>query len=196
MLGTLTRASVQDVIDVEKSKLGDRVQAMGRGLGIRCGFGVAALVDGGGDIVALSTFQNLVTQIGDQAYGERATGISSPPAQVTGMKLGTGSTAVAKTGAGAALTTYLSGSDKALDATFPQSALNGSSRQITFQTTWGAGVATTASAITEVVIMNDTLADATSTAANTWSRALLTGIGSKGASDSLIVSWTHSLLGA
>lgn len=160
------------------------------------GFGVAVLLDRHGRVKRRVEFRNLVTQVGDQYYGERATGISSPPAQVTGMKLGTGSTAVAKTGAGAALVTYLTGSDKALDATFPQSALNGSSRQITWQTTWGAGVATTASAITEVVIMNDTLADATSTAANTISRALLTGIGSKGSSDSLVVSWTHSLLGA
>jgi len=138
-----------------------------------------------------------VTQVGDQYYGERAAGIASPPAQITGMKLGTGSTAVAKTGAGAALVTYLSGSNKALDGGFPTSALNGSSRRIQWKRTYAAGEATTASAITEAVLVNDTIAtDATSTAANTISRVLITGVGSKGASDTLTVTWNHDLLGA
>jgi hypothetical protein len=113
------------------------------------------------------------------------------------MKLGTGGTAVAKTGAGAALVTYLSGSNKAFDATFPQSALNGSSRRITYKRTYAAGEATTASAITEAVIVNDTISnDSTSTAANTMSRILVTGISAKGASDTLTATWNHDLLGA
>lgn len=140
---------------------------------------------------------NLVTQVGDQYYGERAAGIASPPAQITGMRLGTGSTAVAKTGAGAALVTYLSGSNKALDGGYPTSSLNGSSRRITWRRTYAAGEATTASAITEAVLVNDTIAtDATSTAANTISRVLVAGVGSKGASDTLTVTWNHDLLGA
>lgn len=112
-----------------------------------------------------------------------------------GMKLGTGSTAVAKTGAGAALVTYLSGSDQAFDATYPQSSLS-TGRVITYKVTYAAGTATTASAITEIVIYLDFTADATSSAANTISRALLAGIGSKGASDTLTATWTHTLLGA
>lgn len=140
---------------------------------------------------------NLVTQVGDQMYGERGAGIGSPPAVPTGMKLGTGSTAVAKTGAGAALVTYLSGSNKAFDSTYPQSSLNSSSRRITYKRTYAAGEATTASAITEAVIVNDTIAtDATSTAANTISRILVTGISAKGASDTLTATWNHDLLGA
>lgn len=136
--------------------------------------------------------KNLVTAVGDQLYASRGAGLTSS-ATPTGMKLGTGSTAVAKTGAGAALVTYLSGSNKAFDATFP-SATGGVA---TYKRTYAAGEATTASAITEVVIVTDTIAtDATSTAANTISRALLTGIGSKGASDSLAITWTHTILGA
>lgn len=141
--------------------------------------------------------KNLVTQVGDQVYGERGGGVSGAPAAPTGMRLGTGGTAVAKTGAGAALVTYLSGSNKAFDATYPQSALNGSSRRITYKRTYAAGEATTASAITEAVIVNDTIAtDATSTAANTISRILVTGISAKGASDTLTATWNHDLLGA
>lgn len=164
-------------------------------LGLR-GFVVAELRGPDGMLKARCGTSNLITQIGDQYYAERASGIASPPAQVTCMKLGTGSTAPAKTGAGAALVTYLSGSDQAMDATYPQSSLNGSSRRITWKVTYAPGTATTASAITEAVLVIDTLADATSTAANTIARVLLTGIGSKGSGDSLTVTWTHDLLGS
>ena len=153
--------------------------------------------DKDGNLIAEFHGHNLVTQVGDQVYGERGAGVSGAPAAPTGMKLGTGSTAVAKTGAGAALVTYLSGSNKAFDATYPQSALNGAARRITFKRTYAAGEATTASPITEVVIVNETIAtDATSAAAATISRALLTGIGSKGATDTLAVTWTHDHTGA
>lgn len=129
------------------------------------------------------------------AFGT-ATGMSQAPP--SGMKLGTGGTAVAKTGAGAALVTYLSGSNKAFDATWPQSSLNGSSRRIQYKRTYAAGEATTASPITEAVIVNDNIitADATSNAANTMSRILVTGISAKGASDTLTATWNHDLLGA
>lgn len=141
--------------------------------------------------------RNLVTQVGDQVYGERGGGVTGAPAAPTGMRLGAGSTAAAKTGAGAALVTYLAGSNKAFDATYPQSSLNGSSRRITYKRTYAAGEATTASAITEAVIVNDTIAtDATSPAANTISRILVTGISAKGASDTLTATWNHDLLGA
>lgn len=113
-----------------------------------------------------------------------------------GMKLGTGSTAVAKTGAGAALVTYLTNSHQVFDATFPSSTTS-TGRVVSYKVTYAAGKATSASTpITEVVIFLDFLADATSTAANTISRALLAGIGSKQSTDTLTVTWTHTLLGA
>src|SRR5262245_21565109 len=68
---------------------------------------------------------NLITDIGDQYYGERAAGIGGAPNQVTGMRLGTGSTAPSKTGAGAAIVTYVSGSQKAIDGGFPTSSQPG-----------------------------------------------------------------------
>lgn len=127
------------------------------------------------------------------AFGT-ATGLSLGAA--AGMKLGTGSTAVAKTGAGAALVTYLTNSHQAFDATYPQSSLS-TGRVITYKVTYAAGKATSAATpITEVVIFLDFLADATSTAANTIARALLAGIGSKQSTDTLTVTWTHTLLGA
>lgn len=120
-------------------------------------------------------------------------GLSVPRA--AGMKLGTGSTAVAKNGAGAALVTYTSGSHQAFDATWPQSS-SSSGRRIQYKTTYAAGTAT-ASGLNEVVIVNENiLADATTAAANTISRALLSPVVNKGASDSLAITWNHTLLGA
>jgi hypothetical protein len=140
--------------------------------------------------------RNLVTQVGDRLYAERGAAIASPPATPTGMKLGTGSTAVSKSGAGAALTTYLADSHLAFDSTYPQSSLSGSARRITYICTFGPGKATSASPITEAVIVNAALTDATSAEAATIARTLLTGIGSKGAGETLTVTWTHDLMGA
>jgi hypothetical protein len=141
-------------------------------------------------------FDNLVTQVGDQYYGERAAGIASPPGQVTGMRLGTGSTAVAKTGAGAAIVTYTNASQVAISGGFPTSSIPGSARRIQWQALWGAGVAT-ASGLNEVVITNESpITNVAGTTANTISRALLSPVVNKGASDTLTVTWNHDLLGA
>ena len=136
--------------------------------------------------------RNLITAVGDQGYVARGAGIATPPAAPTGIRLGTGTTAVAKTGAGAALVTYLAGSNRPFDATFP-SATGGVA---TYKATWAAGVATSASAITEAALVNDTIAtDATSPAANTWARILLATPAAKAAGDSLTLTWTNTLLG-
>lgn len=149
-----------------------------------------------GELKQSGSFVNLITQVGDQYYGERAAGIASPPNQVSGMRLGTGTTTPSKTGAGAAIVTYVSGSSIAIDGSFPTSSLSGSSRRIQWKTTWNAGVAT-ANDIAEVVLTNEaSLTDVAGTAANTIARALLSPTVNKGASDTLAVTWNHDLLGA
>jgi hypothetical protein len=157
---------------------------------------IAELHNKHGELIGYCETENLVTQVGDQYYIERAAGIASPPAQITGMKLGTGSTAPAKTGAGAALVTYLTDSHQALAGGYPTSALNGSARRVTWRAVWAAGKATSASAITEAVLVNETLADATSAASATVARVLLTNIAAKGSGDTLTVTWTHDLQGS
>lgn len=185
----------------EKSRVSDQLHVAG---GFRrptdeevgmFGWGTARVFGPDGELKQEAFFKNLITEIGDEYYGERAAGIASPPGQVTGMKLGTGTTAVAKTGAGAALVTYLSNSHQAIDGTYPQSSLSGSSRRITWRTTWAAAKAT-GNSIAEVVMVIDALADATSNAANTIARALLSPVVNKGASDTLEITWNHDLLGA
>lgn len=159
---------------------------------LAAGVVVAELFDADGNLKGRCETHNLITAVGDQYYAGRAALASGLPAQVTGMKLGAGSTAPAKTGAGAALVTYLSNSHQAIDGGYPTAVAG----VVTWRATFAAGKATTASPITEAVLVTDALADATSIAANTICRALLSGIGSKGASDTLVVTWTHTILGA
>lgn len=156
---------------------------------------VAEWHNAAGELIHRSVQDNLVTSIGDQYYAGRAALSSGLPSQVTGFRLGTGSTAVAKTGAGAAIVTYLTGSNKANDATFPTAVAG----VVTWKRTYAAGEATSASNITEVVLNTDTIANdnaTTATAANTISRALLASPAPKAAGDTLTITWTHTLLGA
>jgi hypothetical protein len=144
---------------------------------------------------------NLVTRVGDQHYGDAFAGLHAnatvaDPDPVTGMQLGTGGTAAAKTGAFAATETYVSGSNVAIDAGFPTSGLSVNSRRIQWETTWGAGVATNG-ALAEVVITKDIgLPDVTSIEADTISRAVFGAPIDKQAGDTLVVTWNHDLLGA
>src|SRR5690349_2901705 len=95
---------------------------------------------------------NLITDAGDLYQANRiAAGVNSnglsQPTLVTGMKLGTGTTAAAKNGSGAALATYLTASNVALDSGYPQVSNLGAGLgvNVVYRTTWNAGVATSAS---------------------------------------------------
>jgi hypothetical protein len=170
------------------------------GLGM-VGYGVVELIDGDGRTKQLVPFHNLITDAGDlyvagKVIAAIAPASASAPTAANGMKLGTGATAVAKSGAGAALVTYLSGSNVAFDASYPQTANLGAGLGVNsvYRTTWAAGVATS-SAITELAIVNDQVTNATSTAANTYSRALITSV-NKTSSDSLACTYNWKALGA
>jgi hypothetical protein len=158
---------------------------------------LAELWDANGELRDLLALGNLITQVGDQYWAERAAGIASPPAQAVGMKLGTGTTAVDKTGAGAALVTYKTGSNVLIASGFPTSSLTVEAtpkRRITWKGSWPAGVATDA-ALAEAVLFNDANANATSSAANTIARVLLSPAINKGATEVLDLTWYHDLLG-
>lgn len=143
---------------------------------------------------------NLITDAGDLYYAGKAIALGQPanpaaPTIMSGMKLGTGVTAVAKAGAGAALVTYITGSNNPFDASFPATQNLGAGLGVNgqYKTTWPAGDTTNA-AITEAVIVNDAATDATSTAANTSHRIVFTLI-NKGASDTLVITWNAKFLG-
>lgn len=165
------------------------------------GFGVVSLVDRDGRVLDLEPFANRITTAGDEYYARRgAAGIGTPniaqPTLMSGMKLGTGTTAASKSGAGAALVTYKTGSNAAFDTTHPTVAAVGGDTgwNIVYKTTWAAGTATDA-ALTEAVIVNDSATNATSTAANTLSRVVFTAK-NKTVDDTLAITWTHTFLGA
>lgn len=166
----------------------------------RSGWIEVTLLGPDGSVKAHEVVKNLITAVGDRYYSERAAGIASPPGQVTGMKLGTSNTTPSKSGGGAALGTYLTGSDHALDDDFPTSATAtvgpDTVRRIQWQATWVAGEATSANPITEVALVNDTLADSTSPDTATVSRAIFSTVSSKGDQDTLIITWNHDSLGA
>jgi hypothetical protein len=181
-------------------KLAREMRDVGDGF-ILPGFGIAELRDENGRLKEVIPFANLITTAGDQYYAQKGiVGISpaspSAPTAVNGMKLGTGTTAAAKSSTGAALVTYKTGSNVAFDASYPQAAAVGGDTgwNATYKTTWGAGVATD-TALTEVVIVNDQASNATSTAANTISRAVISTV-NKASGDTLAVTWNHKFLGA
>lgn len=165
-----------------------------RGLFLGCGFAVVR--NELGVITDVAAFKNLITDNGDKYYMDRAAAIGTIPNQVVGMKLGTGSTAAAKTGAGAAIVTYITGSAKAIDATWPQGSGPIPGRQVQWKTSWAAGEATNG-AIAEVTISNQSaLSDNAGTAADTVSRSVFTPAVNKTGTDTLAVTWNHIGLGA
>lgn len=183
------------LLDAQKSLGGIR-----EGLGLY-GFGTVALLGPDGRVKDLESFANKITTAGDQYYAQRAIAGVAPAApadvtKMTGMKLGTGTTAASKSGAGAALVTYIATSNRAFDATYPSAAAAGTDVgwNATYKTTWAAGVVTN-SAITEAVIVNDSATDATSTAANTAARVVFAAK-NKTVDDTLIITWVHTFLGA
>jgi hypothetical protein len=158
------------------------------------------LFDQSGDLKVEEIIKNGITDVGDEYYAKKAiVGISPAGASATtpvdGMKLGTGTTAVSKAGAGAALVTYKSGSNVVFDATYPQAANLGSTLgwNAVYRTTWAAGVATDA-ALTEAVICNNQATNGAGTAANIISRVVFSAI-NKTATDVLVITWNHKFLG-
>lgn len=155
------------------------------------GFGTVEVHGPDGELKQSVPFTNLITQVGEQRYGEAGAGVGSL-AVPAAMQLGTGTTAVAKTGAGAAIVTLVASSNVAIGT--PSSALSGSNtRQLTYVATWAAGTAT-ANSISEVVLSSQGTGTQTAAPASvTYSRALLSPTVNKGASDSLTVTWNHAI---
>jgi hypothetical protein len=158
------------------------------------------LFDENGQLKDERRAENLITDAGDLYYAGMAIALVTPatpaqPTKMTGMKLGTGTTAAAKAGAGAALVTYITGSNNPFDASFPATQNLGAGLGVNgqYKTTWAAGDVTNA-AITEAVIVNDAGTDATTSAANTSHRVVFTAI-NKTASDSLVITWNAKFLG-
>ena len=154
----------------------------------------AVLRSADGDVKFDEWGENLVSDFGDSVIAARL--YDNAENIVTGMKLGTGSTAAAKNGAGADLVTYISGSQEALDAVASDATKGaGAGWRTTYVCTWVAGDVTNA-AIAEVVLTNQTaLADNAGNGTN-LARYVFGAAIDKQAGDSLEVTWQIDILGA
>ncbi len=139
--------------------------------------------------------ENLVTDHGDNWIAARL--YDNAQDIVTGMRLGTGVTAVAKSGAGGAIVTYKTGTNVALDAAATDATKGaGLGWRTTFVTTWVAGVGTDA-ALAEVVMTDETpLTDVAGAVGNTPARYVFGATINKAAGDVLTVTWQVDVLGA
>lgn len=160
------------------------------------GYGVAQVINPAGEAVETRPFANLITDTGDGYYAAQGiAGVSpstpSAPTLVTGMQIGSGSTAASKAGAGSAIGTLLAG--QVFDATYPSTSNLGSGNgvQAVYKTTYAAGTGT--GSVSEATITNGTVTVA-SVAGNTISRVTFTAI-TKGAADSLAITWNHLFKG-
>jgi hypothetical protein len=155
---------------------------------------VAELYGPDGRLKQREEVHNLVTDNGDAYCASKVYGGS--PTAMANMKLGIATTAAAKNGAGsftAVASDYISGSAKALDATFPKQGASANIAQ--YQATWAAGVATNAT-INSVSITDNVTDAGEAGATHTLARAVFSGAINKGAADSLVVTWNITFLGA
>jgi hypothetical protein len=134
---------------------------------------------------------NVVTNDGDQYYAEAAVG--SPSWAVAGMRLGTGATAPSKTDTD--VTTFLAGSGKAIDGTYPKTNDDDSDNTgagidvVTWRVSYGTGEAN-GSGIQELAVT-----DSSSTPTKALTHALFAASFSKTSSDTLKVFVNHTFNG-
>lgn len=162
------------------------------------GYGIIELWHEDGSLGLVRPFANLITDTGDLYYAQQAIA-GVPPvngtgasAKLTGMQIGSGTTAVAKSGGGAAMVTFLAG--VAFDATYPQINNLGAGLGVeaVYKTTFAAGTGT--GTVQEATVTNGTISSA-SNAGNTIGR-ILTGAVTKDAGDALAITWRHKYQGA
>lgn len=155
----------------------------------------AVLRDESGDIKYEEWGENLVTDYGDDVIATRL--FDDAIEIVTGMRLGTGVTAAAKNGAGAAIVTYIATSNEALDGVATEATKGaGAGWRTTYVCTWIAGDITNG-AIAEVVLTNETpLTSVAGVVGDTVARYVFGATIDKQAGDSLEVTWNIDVLGA
>jgi len=161
------------------------------GMGLR-GEVIAEVRGPDGKIKQRQVTHNIVTDVGDDFA---AAAIYTAAYTGWGMKLGTASTAAAKTGAGSFVATgdYVSGSAMALDDSTPKAGATNDIAQ--FRRLWAAGEGTSAT-INRVAIVDNTTDAGEADATHTYAIAVFSAQIAKGADDTLTVTWNVTYLGA
>jgi len=160
-------------------------------LGLR-GEVIAEVRDKHGNLKQRSVTHNIVTSQGDKFA---AAAMYSAAYSGWGMKLGTATTAAAKSGAGSYVATadYVSGSAKALDDNTPKAGATNDIVQ--FRRLWAAGEGTSSN-INRVAIVDNTTDAGEADATHTFAISVFSGAINKGADDTLTVTWNVTFLGA
>lgn len=160
-------------------------------LGLR-GEVIAEVRDKHGNLKQRSVTHNIVTSAGDQ---KAAAAIYTAAYSGWGMKLGTATTAAAKSGAGSYIAAgdYVSGSAKALDDGTPKAGATNDIVQ--FRRLWAAGEGTNSN-INRVAITDNTTNAGEADATHTFAISVFSGAINKGADDTLTVTWNVTFLGA
>jgi len=153
---------------------------------------IAELRGPDGKIKQRQVTHNIVTDVGDDFA---AAAIYTAAYATWGMKLGTATTAAAKTGAGSfqAVADYVSGSAKALDDSTPKAGVSNDIAQ--FRRLWAAGEGTDPT-INRVSIVDNTTDAGEADATHTYAIAVFAAQIAKGADDTLTVTWNVTYLGA
>jgi len=150
----------------------------------------AELRDRRGRLLRRLAVHNLITDVGDQYIAAK---LYSSPTAMSGMKLGSASTAAAKNGAGSyvAAGDYVSGSAKAFDATWPKAGASANVAQ--YKRTFAAGEAT--GTIRRASIVDNQTDAGEADASHTAAVAVFDADIPKGASDTLTITWDWTILG-
>ena len=165
------------------------------------GFGIASLRDGDGALKQVEPFCNLITDVGDAFIAQKVgNGINSQTISFTnpnGMKLASVTLTPAKNSTGSWIPTasYISGSNVGFDSGYPTATIvsAGNGWTTNFQTTWGAGVAT--ASVYACEICSDQATNAGHSAATATLATTAWSVITKGASDSLTVTWKWTAKG-
>ena len=160
-------------------------------LGLR-GEVIAEVRDKHGNLKQRSVTHNIVTSQGDKFA---AAAMYSAAYSGWGMKLGTATTAAAKSGAGSYIAAgdYVSGSAKALDDSTPKAGATNDIVQ--FRRLWAAGEGTNSN-INRVAITDNTTDAGEADATHTFAISVFSSAINKGADDTLTVTWNVTFLGA
>jgi len=152
----------------------------------------AVLRDRRGRIRGRWVTRNLVTANGDQWCALRT---HSSPTAMSGMKLGTATTAPAKTGDGSYIgaADYVAGSAHAQEAGWPKAGASNDIAQ--WRVVWAAGQGTSEN-INRVTIVDNTTDAGEADGSHTLAIAVFGAAINKGAGDTLTVTWDITFLGA
>ncbi len=153
---------------------------------------IAELRGPDGKLKQRSVTHNLVTDQGDAFF---KSAIYTAAYTAWGMKLGTATTAAAKSGAGSfvAVADYVAGSAKALDDSTPKQGA--AANVVQFRRLWAAGEGTSDN-INRVGLVDNTTDAGEADATHTVATSVFSAAINKAAADTLTVTWNITLLGA